>query len=376
MLLVEHLKKNDWSNWPAFKDCHGWKVVKTTRFQELLDTTDIFSVEKTKIQSSLEKGNIRVVHSNKDISPFFIPSKKYQPGNRLMELSIMLYKMVFPDSEISEAQKHTIYQTFSNLFIGVIPSYLGYTIKKLSKTQPKWEEIQPPQDELRVVEKSYQASQNKSISLPAINFSGEPSFVFAVITTFFETYMPERLSIWLEFFKNYLNHEIKILPSHVKYSEFSSFSTFATQQDFENWLKTNPSLYHKTCWFFSTNPIADKWFKQNNIYGERHHIFAVYLKNNYQLSGNINENFNLIKVPYIIHFFLHCLRFVELGYPEDFKAILIMHKHFSHLTEEPFLIEFESEKIALSLNLRVPQSGLKIKPFKILYLIMKNRELI
>ena len=73
----------------------------------------------------------------------------------------------------------------------------------------------------------------------------------------------------------------------------------------------------------SPNPIQPEWAHQNTIYCEKHDVFPVYLKTQYEISGNINVPFNLINIPWFIHWLLHTLRFLEFGYVEDSKVIKI-----------------------------------------------------
>ena len=62
-----------------------------------------------------------------------------------------------------------------------------------------------------------------------------------------------------------------------------------------------------------------------------HHIKPVYLKKNHNLFGNIDISYNLVNLPYLVHLLIHALRFVELGYSEDIKAIRIIYEKLCYI---------------------------------------------
>lgn len=43
----------------------------------------------------------------------------------------------------------------------------------------------------------------------------------------------------------------------------------------------------------------------------------------------IEKDYNLIKIPNIIHMVLHAIPFIKFGFKEDLGAVFIIYGHFS-----------------------------------------------
>ena len=84
-----------------------------------------------------------------------------------------------------------------------------------------------------------------------------------------------------------------------------TFSKIGSQNEMFNFWKNFSFVYHQLCGFFLKNPIFllhQKW--------QSHHIVPIYMKGYHDIF-TLNSNLNLIKVSYLIHMFLHCIRAIE-----------------------------------------------------------------
>lgn len=91
-----------------------------------------------------------------------------------------------------------------------------------------------------------------------------------------------------------------------------------------NFLKNSSSLYHQLCYWFKTHAFAQK--KERNY--EIHHIIPKYLKT-FDSDLKLEKRFNMIAIPFEIHFLLHAIRFVEFQYNEDYQSISITTRKLS-----------------------------------------------
>ena len=317
-IITTSQKKSNRCNWKAFLNAYGWKIVQSDQYQKIIKTKTLYHPKKSKIQCFLEKGDVTIMHLNKPIAAFYLPPNAYQPGKDLsLFLTSFLEKVGNYSKNLSSS---TIYQGFCNLFIGNKCSYHGYYIVhgKLNS-----------QELLKIPQLDQSLSQKVFDNSSLINFSQNSDDMFSTISEFYKTYFSTTTyEDWLSYLnsmKQELGNNIRFLSKKMLLVELENYPKFLSKADCENYLKTSNSFYHRTCYWFLQNPIDAPWYIQNQVYGETHHIFPVYLKKNYNLQGDIDQKFNRIYIPWFVHFFLHGLRFIEFQLVEDFKGAIIMY---------------------------------------------------
>lgn len=114
------------------------------------------------------------------------------------------------------------------------------------------------------------------------------------------------------------------LSSSEKKNEIDSFKKITCQSEMVSFLSKSVSIYHRLCHFFYQYPIKDFIIdKTQNHEFQVHHIICLYLNQNYNtFFSNIEENYNKVEVPYLIHIQLHLVRLFEFQYNQDAITVL------------------------------------------------------
>lgn len=128
---------------------------------------------------------------------------------------------------------------------------------------------------------------------------------------------------WLNFLtsissKNLLSQNVPTRDKlkKLRSNELQSFDTIFNESDMIHYLENSNSLYHQLCDFFLKHPIHKSFIVQEKF--QTHHIFCLFLdKNYYSFLQSLDNNYNLIQVPFFIHALLHFIRNIEFRYKED-----------------------------------------------------------
>ena len=144
----------------------------------------------------------------------------------------------------------------------------------------------------------------------------------------------KKLNSWFKFInlieeKSFLTNFLNLTENQrnqFKQNEIDFFEKCTCKLDMLNFLNNSLSFYHRLCSWFLTNPISN--FNIDKLdSGESHHIIPKYLQKKYNLKANVDVNFNLIKIPYLIHLLLHLIRTLEFRYIEDQLPIQMAYSH-------------------------------------------------
>ena len=270
----------------------------------LVTKKNVFKLDLMKLEKFSEEA-ITLVNVKHAIKPFKIYLNQYKSAN---ELNLEIYNRLPENVKYKTGRvqlKKNLYEGFHGLFNGKKTSYLGWIIKRDKASTPPVKSL---------------------ASLPISNIGHSKNFNLRILEhfqEFYTTFIPNKLLKWNSFFHEHLNQSPSLLSNNLKFLELQVFQTFRSKLEFDLYLKTSPSCYYKLCYWLSQNPINKQWADNNHVYCENHHVFPVYLKDNYKIAGNIDVSFNTILVPWFTHLLLHALRYIEFGYDQDNKTLRI-----------------------------------------------------
>lgn len=170
---------------------------------------------------------------------------------------------------------------------------------------------------------------SKTSNAQSLYFSMPIKKVLQPFLTFYKKYDSSLylLNTFINYLKDYKSTSIDYVGDNIKNMEINDFNqSINSKESLFYYLKISSSLYHFLCSWFIKFPLEPNFIKSNKIHTQKHHIFCKYLMK-FGIK-NIEVPFNLIEIPYGLHFLLHAIKATEFCYSGDYGAIQIFNSEF------------------------------------------------
>ena len=165
-----------------------------------------------------------------------------------------------------------------------------------------------------------------------------------------ETFHEKFFNYACEFFPN-----IKTLSEKQKQENKNALILVTEKSEFLDFCKNSQGLYYKCClWALNFGSCKVGNSPKKGIF-EDHHIVCKFLKkyeSDNMISALIDAPFNLVRLSYPIHYFLHVVHALEYGYLEDYHFLDIVDHQLAKTQNSKKIFGKKVSKQAVKMSLQ------------------------